>query len=83
MMKIKDFKILQILREENKQADALANLTSAFDFISNKSVFLKFLPNPSIDVAKTICQATIEPTWMDGIATYLKVGELPFDKLQA
>ncbi|PSR86062.1 Ribonuclease [Actinidia chinensis var. chinensis] len=31
--KIKDFRICQIPREENKKADDLANLTSAFDFI--------------------------------------------------
>ena len=54
-MKIKDFKICQIPREENKKADALANLVSSFDFTSDKSVPLKFLPNPSIDVAKIIC----------------------------
>ena len=32
-MKIKDFRIHQILWEENKQANALANLASAIDFI--------------------------------------------------
>ncbi|GFZ14744.1 hypothetical protein Acr_24g0009340 [Actinidia rufa] len=81
-MKIKDFKICQIPKEENKQVDALANLASAFDFISDRSVPLEFLPNPSIDVAKTILQTTIDPPWMDGIITYLKDKELPSDKLQ-
>ncbi|GFY95336.1 hypothetical protein Acr_10g0007210 [Actinidia rufa] len=46
-MKIKDFKIRQILREENRKADALANLASAFDFISDMNIPLEFLPNPS------------------------------------
>ena len=55
-MKIKDFKIFQISREKNKKADALANLASTFDFISDRSIPMKFLPNPSIDVAKIICQ---------------------------
>ena len=41
-MKIKDFKIRQISREENKKVDALANLASAFDLISDRSVPLKF-----------------------------------------
>ncbi|GFS30826.1 hypothetical protein Acr_00g0014380 [Actinidia rufa] len=50
-MKIKDFKFCQILRVENKKADALTNLASAFDFISDRRVLLEFLPNPSIDVA--------------------------------
>ena len=64
-MKIKDFKILQIPREENKKADALANLASAMDFISNKNVPLEFLSNPSIDVAKIVYQST-NRTDMDG-----------------
>ena len=54
---IKDFKIRQIPREENKKVDALKNLASAFDFISDMSIPLKFLPNPSIEIAKTVCQA--------------------------
>ena len=69
--KIKDFKIRQILREENKKVDALANLASAFKFISNKSIPLEFLPSPSIDIAKTICQAATSSTWMDDIIAYL------------
>ena len=44
-MKIKDFNILQISKEENKKADALANLVSAFDFILDRSIPLEFLPN--------------------------------------
>ena len=61
-MKIKDFKIRQISREENKKVDALANLASAFDFISDRSVPLKFLPDPSIDITKIVWQATTNPT---------------------
>ena len=56
-MKIKDFKICQIPKEENKKTDALANLASAFDLISDKSIPLEFLPNPSVEVAKTVYQA--------------------------
>ncbi|XP_057468138.1 uncharacterized protein LOC130757391 [Actinidia eriantha] len=82
-MKIKDFQIYQIPREENKKADALANLASAFDFIPNRRVCLQFLPNPSINIAKTVYQAKKNPTWMDDIIAYLKDGELPLNKLQA
>ena len=82
-MKIKDFKIRQIPKEENKKVDALANLASAFDFILDMSVHLEFLPSPNIDIAKTICQAIIKLTWMDDIIAYHKDGELPLDKLQA
>ncbi|GFY87127.1 hypothetical protein Acr_05g0007660 [Actinidia rufa] len=82
-MKIKVFKIYQIPTDENKKADALANLALAFDFISNRSVPLEFLPNPSIDIAKTVYKATTNLAWMDDIIAYLKDGELPSDKLQA
>ena len=39
-LKINSFKICQIPREENKQADALVNLTSTFDFILDRSISL-------------------------------------------
>ena len=51
--KIKDFKIQQISREENKQVDVLTNLASTFDFIKDINIPLEFLARPSIDVAKT------------------------------
>ena len=53
-IKIKDFKIFQIPKEENKKADALINLASSFDFISDRTVPSEFLPNPSIDITKII-----------------------------
>ena len=81
-MKITDFKICQIPREENKKTDALANLTSTFDFISDRSLPLEFFLNPSIDVAKTIYQVVAVPTWMDDIIAYLRDGNLPSNKLQ-
>ena len=82
-MKIKDFKIHQISKKENGKADALANLASAFEFTLDRSVSLEFFPNPSIDVSKTICQAAVNPTWMDDIITYLQDGKLPSNRLQA
>ena len=60
--KIQGFKIHQISREENKKVDALANLASAFDFISDRSILLEFLQSSNIDIAKTICQAIADPT---------------------
>ena len=70
-MKIKAFKIRQILREKNKKADALANLASIFDFILDRNIPLKFLPSPSIEVSKTVYQVKASPTWMDDIIAYL------------
>ena len=61
----------------------MTTLASAFDFISNRRIPLEFLPSPSIDVAKTICQATANPMWMDKVIAYLKDGKLPTDKLHA
>ena len=79
--KIKDFKIHQIPKEENKKTNALANLALTFDFTLDKSVPLEFLPNQSIEVAKTICQVVAKPTWMDDIITYLQDGKLPANRL--
>ena len=70
-MKIEDFKIHQIPKEENKKVDALANLASAFDFILDRSIPLKFLPNPSIKIAKIVYQTETSSTWMDDIIVYL------------
>ncbi|GFS33306.1 hypothetical protein Acr_00g0027710 [Actinidia rufa] len=70
-VKIKDFRIRQIPKEKNRKADALANLASAFDFISDRSIPLEFLANQSIEIAKSICQANASPTWMDDIMAYL------------
>ncbi|GFS36300.1 hypothetical protein Acr_00g0045200 [Actinidia rufa] len=64
--KINDFQICLIPRKDNKKADALANLTSAFDFILDWSVPLEFLQNLSIEVAKPICQTTSIGSDMDG-----------------
>ncbi|GFS34945.1 hypothetical protein Acr_00g0036910 [Actinidia rufa] len=81
--KIKDFKIHQIPREDNKKADALANLTSTFESISDRYIPSEFLASPSIGVANQILQTEESPTWMDEIIAYLQGGILPTDKLQA
>ncbi|GFZ07006.1 hypothetical protein Acr_18g0011760 [Actinidia rufa] len=47
--KIKDFKIRQIPWEENKKADALSNLASTFESISDRCIPLEFLASPSIE----------------------------------
>ena len=80
--KIRDFKSRQIPREENKKADALANLASAFDFISDRSIPLEFLASPSIEITNPVFQAEEGPTWMDEFFVYLQDGTLLQDKLQ-
>ncbi|GFZ04763.1 hypothetical protein Acr_17g0003350 [Actinidia rufa] len=81
--KIKEFKIRQIPREDNKKADALANLASTFEFISDRCIPLEFLASPSIGVANQILQTKKISTWMDEIIAYLQRRTLPKDKLQA
>ncbi|GFY81120.1 hypothetical protein Acr_01g0009290 [Actinidia rufa] len=54
-------------REENKKADALDKLTSAFDFISDGCVTLVFLASPSIEIVDLVLQMEESPTWMDEI----------------
>ena len=76
-MKIGDFKIRQISREENWKADTLTNLASSFDFVSDRSVPLEFLPNSRIEIAKVVCRAKADPTWMDDIIAYLQDGKIP------
>ncbi|GFS38940.1 hypothetical protein Acr_00g0060370 [Actinidia rufa] len=78
-----EFKIHQIPREDNKKADALANLASTFEFISDRCIPLEFLASPSIGIANQILQPEESPTWMDEIVAYLQKGTLPKDKLQA
>ena len=60
--RIKYFRISQIPKEENKKVDALANLASTFDFISDRSIPFEFLANPSIEFTKPIFQAETYPT---------------------
>ncbi|GFY96586.1 hypothetical protein Acr_11g0008920 [Actinidia rufa] len=81
--KIKEFKIHQIPREDNRKVDDLANLASTFEFISDRCIPLEFLAIPSIGIANQVLQAEESPTWMDEIIAYLQDGTLPKEKLQA
>ncbi|GFS37177.1 hypothetical protein Acr_00g0050430 [Actinidia rufa] len=80
---VKIYQMVQIPWEENKKVDALANLASTFEFLSDRCIPLEFLTSPSIGVANQILQTKESPTWMDEIIAYLQGGTLPKDKLQA
>ena len=41
-----------------------------FDFISDKSIPLEFLPSLSIEITKIVCQIEAGPVWMDDIIAY-------------
>ena len=80
------FKIRQVPREWNTQADALARLASIKDSELLEIVPMEFLHTPSIP--PTIFPAIINyvasvDTWMTHITQYLKDGYLPEDKKQA
>ena len=68
-------------REENRKADALANLASTFDFVSDRNISLKFLSKPSIEITKPVYPIETDPTWINEIVAYLQNGTLPIDKL--
>lgn len=59
----------------------MANFVSAFEFLSDRSIPLKFLPSSSIDISETVCQTIVDPTWMDDIIANIKDGKLPSNKL--
>ncbi|GFS33711.1 hypothetical protein Acr_00g0030180 [Actinidia rufa] len=73
----KDTRMMAYLDE----ADALANLASAFNFISDRNVPLEYLAHPSIEVAKLVYQAETGSMWIDDIVAYLQTRALPSDKL--
>ena len=67
-MKIKDFKICQIFREENEKVDTLGNLVRAFDFISYRSVPLEFLLIQALTSPKTfVKQQQPRHGWMTSL----------------
>ena len=80
------FKIQQVPREQNTQADALARLASTKDAELLKVIPVEFLSTPSIKSAEpqlTVSCVTFPDTWMTSIIQYLKDGHLPEDKKQA
>ena len=81
-MKIKNFKILQIPREESKKANALANLVLAFDFISTRV----YLWNSCQTRALRLPKMSINRSRSDMDGRYhcdLLDGTLSLDKIQA
>ncbi|GFZ18492.1 hypothetical protein Acr_27g0002310 [Actinidia rufa] len=68
------------------QGDYLAKdtrMVAYVDEVKTISRKIEFLANPSIEVAKSICQANASSTWMDDIIAYLQIDALPLYKFQA
>ena len=71
--KFKEADFIQILREENMEADTLAKELSASEVIDE---FDEIQYLPSIDFPK-VQQIEGEENWMTPIVSYLKDGKLP------
>ncbi|KAJ9547104.1 hypothetical protein OSB04_019647 [Centaurea solstitialis] len=74
------FSIEQIPRDLNMQADALANLGSAFNEPTQESVPIIHLMSPTIEEVQMIEE---NHDWSLDIWNYLKNDQLPEDKLEA
>ena len=77
------FKIRQVPKEQNTQADALAQLASTKDVELLEVIPVEFLSKPSIRSTEsqlTVSYVTYTDIWMTPIIWYLKDGHLPKDK---
>ncbi|XP_063938044.1 uncharacterized protein LOC135147920 [Daucus carota subsp. sativus] len=78
---IPGYKILQVNREENAEADNLSRLVhNSADLDS--SVYFEGLHKPTIE-QEEIFEINNDPTWMTPLINYIEKGELPEDKGKA
>ena len=79
------YRISQILRSQNAEVDALAQLASAKDADQLKFILVETLSSPSIQNGEplTVNYATARDNWMTSVIQYLKDGVLPEDKKKA
>ncbi|KAL0650036.1 hypothetical protein Bca4012_092727 [Brassica carinata] len=84
--KFKSYKLTQIPREQNSQADALANLGSALETNSQMSIPLLVLQQPAtLEEPKSEEVSAIKEgeTWMTPLVRYLENDVLPEDRKEA
>ena len=60
---------------KNSNTDALAKLASTRDINLLDAASVEYLAKPSIHPQQEIMELTQEPSWMDPIIMYLKIGE--------
>ncbi|KAJ9561447.1 hypothetical protein OSB04_006607 [Centaurea solstitialis] len=77
------FSIEQIPRDLNTQADALANLGSAFNDPSMESIPILHLMTPTIEMKEEVQMNEEVYNWSLDIWNYLKHDQLPEDKMEA
>ncbi|XP_038715016.1 uncharacterized protein LOC120008706 [Tripterygium wilfordii] len=83
--RLHDYQVIQIPKEQNDHADALATLASADQLGVKRVIQVQVLERPSIDELqeKIRCVEEQKPSWMDPIVAYLKDGILLEDKKEA
>ncbi|XP_071699090.1 uncharacterized protein [Rutidosis leptorrhynchoides] len=70
--KFEFFELSQVLRSQNKKADALSKLAALTFSHFQKQVWVEELPNKSIDGSLVVAAIEeVEPNWMDPIVNYL------------
>ena len=79
----KSFKIQQVLRVENVQADALSKLAAFLPSELRRTIFLKVLEKFSLEEPPEILQTIYEPSWMDPFIQFLREGILSEDRKEA
>ncbi|KAM6577311.1 hypothetical protein CsatB_029148 [Cannabis sativa] len=77
------FKIEQIPREQNSNADALAKLASQNELDALNLVLVEVLDEQSICEKEEVEMNDSSPTWMTPIVNYFLNGQLPKDKNEA
>ena len=79
-------RLLQVNRDDNSHANALANLASAVQPGKAKTIMIDYLSGPSITPVTTEHEAMsvdMGPSWMDTIVAFLKEEKLPDDHKEA
>ena len=74
------FKVNQIPRDENAEADNLAKLASGFDFQNPKRLPIEWLEKSSINVTATVNTIGEADNWTSPLVRYITSGQLPQDK---
>ena len=77
------FKIEQIPRDENTEADSLAKLAFGFDFENPTRLPIEWLEKPSINVKAAVNAIGEVDNWTTPLVRHITNGELPQDKNEA
>ncbi|KAJ9561531.1 hypothetical protein OSB04_006691 [Centaurea solstitialis] len=81
--RFENFSIEQIPRDQNVQADALANLGSAFNEPTMENIPIIHLMTPTIEMKETVQMNEEVYNWSLDIWNYLKYDQLPENKMEA